>query len=711
MPCSALRTLRDRAQKTLLLALSVRHSGSLRLSIISVFFWNFMKKQRSFLRVACIGLPGRLHRSSNFSRHLLDGCVITVLIVGFSAKANVNVVQHHNHVSRDGLYVDPAFTTNAAAGLTRALTFDGTISGNVYAQPLYIEGGPGGRAVVIAVTESNNVYALDANDGSIVWQRNVGAAVPLSVQPCGNIDPLGITGTPVVDLPSRSLFFDGVVTPDAGATTKHLVYSLNVDTGAINSGWPVDVGATATFGSTAFEADTQNQRGGLLVLGGSLYVPYGGHYGDCGTYHGWLVGIPLNNPTSVTAWATAANGGGAWGVGGAASDGTNVFITTGNTFGVNVWGGGEAVIRFQPGPVFSGMTADYWVPTNWVALDAGDVDIGGSGPLLVDVPGATPSQLLLAMGKDGNTYLLDRNNLGGISTPQAQAHFADAEIIQAAATYQTAQGTYVVYLNFSELTAFRITPTNPPTLAAVWSANQNGYGSPFVTSTDGTNNVVVWGIGCEGDQRLHGFDGDTGAVVYSGGGTKEAMAGTRHMSTAIAARGRIYVATDNKVYAFMVKESPVIISQPTNQSVVAGDNATIELSASGTTPLSYQWMLNGTNLAGATDDTLSLSNVQPSQAGPYSAIVTNVVGSVTSSVAQLTVLVTPRISKITLAGATVSFSSSSVQGRNYILEYKDTLDSPAWISLLPSVAGTGVVLDFQDTNAVSASRFYRIRSY
>ena len=95
------------------------------------------------------------------------------------ANAQVNVAQFHNHASRDGLYIDSAFTLSAAAKLTRDLNFDGTIEGNTFAQPLYIEGGPDG-AMVIAVTESNNVYALDAVDGTIIWQRNVGPPVPLA---------------------------------------------------------------------------------------------------------------------------------------------------------------------------------------------------------------------------------------------------------------------------------------------------------------------------------------------------------------------------------------------------------------------------------------------------------------------------------------------------------------------------------------------------
>ena len=122
--------------------------------------------------------------------------------------AQVNVTQFHNHSSRDGLYVDSAFTQGAAANLARDLNFDGTIVGNVYAQPLYIEGGPNGP-MVIAVTESNNVYALDAVDGSIIWHRNVGPPVPVADLECPpKFDSMGIIGTPVVDLASRALFLD-----------------------------------------------------------------------------------------------------------------------------------------------------------------------------------------------------------------------------------------------------------------------------------------------------------------------------------------------------------------------------------------------------------------------------------------------------------------------------------------------------------------------
>src|SRR5205809_938610 len=463
--------------------------------------------------------------------------------------AQVNVTQEHNNLSRDGLYVDAAFTPGAAAGLTRDLNFNGTISGNVYAQPLYIEGGPS-VPMIVAVTESNNVYALNATTGTVIWQRTDLGPPVTSGLPCGNINPAGITGTPVVDLASRRLFFDALID---GQTKKHFIYSLNVDTGATTpGGWPVDVNAAATYNGMTFTSLVQEERGGLAFVNGIVYAAYSGYNGDCGTYHGWVVGVPINNPSGVGAWATTAIGGGIWGHGGVASDGTNMFMVTGNTFNTGgVWSGGEAIIRLQAGPVWSGQPTDYWAPTNWLSLDGTDTDLGGCSATLVDVPGATPSQLVLALGKDGKGYLLNRNNLGGIAAPVASANLPTAVRGQSAATYRTGQGTYFAFHTESNaVAAYKVTPTNPPTIVNAWTVSQTGLGSAFVTSTDGTNNAIVWVAGGGGDGRLHGYNGDTGAVIYAGGGANEIMTGTRKWNTGIVARGRIYYPADNKIYAF-----------------------------------------------------------------------------------------------------------------------------------------------------------------
>jgi len=479
----------------------------------------------------------------------------TIWSVAPGIDAQVNVVQEHNNVSRDGLYIDAAFTPGAAAGLTRDVNFDGTISGNVYAQPLYIEGGPSGP-MIIAVTESNNVYALNATTGAVIWQRNLGPPVTSGL-PCGNINPLGITGTPVVDLASRSLFLDAMID---GTTKKHFIYSLNVDTGATKAGWPVDVNATASYNGIPFTSLVQNERGALALVNGRVYVSYSGHAGDCGTYRGWVVGVDINNPVNVMAWATTAIGGGIWGHGGVASDGTNMFVITGNTFNTaGNWMGGEAVIRLQGGPIFSGQPTDYWAPTNWLSLDNTDTDVGGVSATLIDVPGATPSQLVLALGKDRNAYLINRNSLGGITAPVAQANMVSGATNRgtSAITYHTSQGTYFAFHDDGNaISAYKITAANPPTIAFAWSVGQSGRGSPWVTSTDGTNNVIVWVAGVAGDQRLHGYNGDTGAVVYAGGGSNELMSSTRQWNTGMVARGRIYFGADNKVYAFRLAGTP-----------------------------------------------------------------------------------------------------------------------------------------------------------
>jgi hypothetical protein len=463
----------------------------------------------------------------------------------FPAGAQVNVTQKNNNLSRDGHYIDAAFTPGNATNLTRDLNFNGAITGNVHAQPLYIEGGPKGPMVIV-VTASNNVYALNATTGAVIWSRtDIGPAVTSGL-PCGNINPVGIIGTPVVDLASRSLFFDALID---GQTKKHFIFSLNVDTGATNAGWPVDLSVAVP----SFPSNVQEERGGLTLVNGIVYVPYSGYFGDCGPYHGWVVGVHINDPTNVGNWATAAEGGGIWGHSGVASDGTNMFVITGNTFTNpgDPWSGGEAIVRLQAGPTFTGNPTDFWAPANWQSLDASDTDLGGCSAILIDVPGATPSQLVLALGKDGNAYLVNRNNLGGVAGPVTSLGVDGTLRGQSSATYTTAQGTYFVFrAGSSSIKAYKITPTSPPAITFAWQADQNGQGSPWVTTTGGTNNAIVWVV--EGDHRLHGYDGDTGDVIFAGGGANELMTGDRKWNSGMVARGSIYVANDNKVYKFNV---------------------------------------------------------------------------------------------------------------------------------------------------------------
>ena len=167
---------------------------------------------------------------------------------------------------------------------------------------------------------------------------------------------------------------------------------------------------------TKFSPQPQNERGAVLIVNGVAYVPFGGHYGDCGTYHGWVIGVPLSG-TGAKAWATQVGGAGIWGVGGPASDGQSIFVTTGNGIGGNAtWAESEGLFRLDPGPTFTTVAADYFAPYNWQDLDNADVDLSGSGPLVIDAPSMTPTTLLMAQGKDGYLYLINRTDLGGVAT-------------------------------------------------------------------------------------------------------------------------------------------------------------------------------------------------------------------------------------------------------------------------------------------------------
>jgi outer membrane protein assembly factor BamB len=405
-------------------------------------------------------------------------------------------------------------------------------------------------------TEDNVVQAIDAGIGTEVWRRSLGKPVARSSLPCGNIDPLGVTGSPVIDEASEGIYLNAAVETSSGL--RHIVFGLSLKDGSLLPGWPVDVAAALEGEGQIFVPRDQNQRGALAILGGTLYVPFGGHYGDCGQYHGFVVGISLADPRTVKSWATRARGGGIWAPGGISTDGESLFVATGNTFGAATWSDGEAVLRLAPDLHRSDDKKDFFAPGNWQALDAGDADLGGTNPLPLDLPTPSGDQaLILALGKDGKAYLLDRNNLGGIGGSLAVETVDPHEIINAPAAYPAADGVFVAFrgkgarwMTWTDagLTVLKIRAGSQPTMTMAWSAPLRGVGSPIVTTTDGRSNPIVWIVGAEGDNQLHGFKGDTGERLYTG--PSQPMAGLRHFQTLIATEDRLYVAADGGIYAF-----------------------------------------------------------------------------------------------------------------------------------------------------------------
>jgi hypothetical protein len=462
---------------------------------------------------------------------------------------------HHKHLNRDGLYVEPALTTAAAAGLRLDRTFNATFTGHVFAQPLYVDNGSSGPDLLIVATESDMVYAFDASSGRQVWAASLGTPVALANMPCGNIDPLGITGTPVIDFASRTLFVTALVTPDAGSMKQWKVFALSIDDGSTRTGWPIDVANAVGANGMSFVATVQGQRGALTILNRVLYVPFGGLAGDCGYFHGWVVAIPLDNPLEVQAWSTPAAGGGIWAPSGITSDGHAIYVATGNTF-TNSWGGGEAILRFESTTPPLATAPAYWTPTTWQMMDKLDLDMGGTTPVVFDLPGSSPSHLVLGLSKTAYGYLEDADNLGGISDGLFSAQVSTGAIITAPALYTTRNGTFVTFTSSGSLctggtagaleTLWMI-PGSPPKFGGSWCAAPTAAGAPIVTTTDGQSNFVVWVVGYHLNQVLQGYDGETGSTVYLG---TDVLAGSRRYSSPIAAKGRIFVAGDDMLVAF-----------------------------------------------------------------------------------------------------------------------------------------------------------------
>ena len=494
-------------------------------------------------------------------RILLRLAICALASKGYAADppATQQVLEHHGNAARSGLYVVPGLTWEAAAHLRRDPDFHADVSGPVYAQPLYWPLPGSDHALLLVATAQNLLYALDSRTGTVAWKTSLGSPVPLSSLPCGNIDPVGVIGTPAIDERTQTVYLAAMVSDKVSHAAKHLIFALSLKDGSVLSGWPVDVEAALKASGQSFRSQVQNQRGALTIAAGAVNIPYGGHFGDCGDYRGWVVSVSLQSPQIVRSWATRARGGGVWAPGGVSSDGTALYVATGNTMGTLRWSDGEAVIRLAADLSFSAQPRDFFTPSNWRWLDVTDADLGGTNPLLVDLPGATPQELILALGKDGNAYLLDRRHLGGVGG-SIQSRRVSSDAIRTSPAYVLAGNEALVAFQGSgvdcphgsggDLAVLKMAASSPPSLSVAWCNVAHGRGSPIITTTDGRANPIVWIVGAEDSNRLHGFRADTGAVVFAGGGPAEAMSEVRRFQTLIAVGRRLYVAADQHVYAF-----------------------------------------------------------------------------------------------------------------------------------------------------------------
>ncbi len=262
------------------------------------------------------------------------------------------------------------------------------LDGAVYAEPLVVDG------QVIVATENDTLYALDAHSGQVHWHTTVGTPVPLSDLPCGNIDPLGITGTPVYD-PQTGLVF--AVAEIQGPA--HLLVGLDVQTGQVKVRRLVD--------PPGMNPQAHQQRAALALSGGSVYIAFGGLYGDCGDYHGWVVASRTDGTGALLTYQVpTSREGGIWAPAGPVIDAQgNLYVTVGNGAATQGdWDHSDSVLRLSP----TLHLEDAFAPQSWQSDNASDSDLGSMGPVFL------PNGLLFAHGKSGQGYLLRADHLGGI---------------------------------------------------------------------------------------------------------------------------------------------------------------------------------------------------------------------------------------------------------------------------------------------------------
>jgi hypothetical protein len=448
----------------------------------------------------------------------------------------------------------PGLTYERARGLRLDPSFNATFRRQVYAQPLLWRDPKTGAGVLIVATEEDEVYAFDEKTGAQKWMRTLGEPAPSSAGfRCGDIWPLGVTGTPVIDKARATLYLDAMVMRDG--KPRHEVDALSLADGTIEPGWPVDV-STALHGR--FDPLVQNQRGALALFGGQVFVPFSGLAGDCGIYHGMVVGFSTAEPGRAVSLMTRGRGGGIWAQGGITSDGKSLFAATGNTIFVKEWSDGEAVLRLGPGLARPVAQRDYFVPSDWKDLDNHDLDLGGTAPIPLDVPTAKGvRKLILAVAKSGVAYLLDRDNLGGVGGQIASAHVTPVAIASPA-VWSAGDAVFVALevdgancppdAPGKGLLVLKVRADPAPAIDTAWCNKVSSHmGSPIVTTSDGRSNPIVFALGALGDNRLYAYRGDTGEVIAS---PRERMAGTTKFQTLIAADGRLYVAAAGKIYAF-----------------------------------------------------------------------------------------------------------------------------------------------------------------
>jgi len=507
---------------------------------------------------------------------------------GLANSQKVSVLTQHNNFKRTGWNSQETSLNIQNVNSTQfGKLFTLMVDDQVYAQPLVFGGlniGGAVHNVVFIATVSNTVYAFDGTNGTLYWQKNYTVS---GLRPPRNSDMtgacggsyfdftgnIGIVGTPVIDSASQSMFF--VARSTNGNNFYQYLHKISLSTGAEMAGSPVKIAATYpgtgngnVNGIISFDPQKSNQRAALTISQGVVYITTSSHC-DWGPYHGWVLGYNTSSLQQQYVFNTTPNdaNGGIWQSGGgmAVDDNGNLYTGIGNGGGVvSPLDGkdfGQSAIKLTPSG--NNLTvASYFTPRNFKALDEYDLDFGSFGSFLIP-----NSSYLFTGGKDGNMFLLNKDNMGGFDSTTNHVYqdvflnVPNGEFHTLPAFYAGTAGAYI-YI-WSENDVLRAIPFN--TTTQVLNGNGQilgksgpigGNGANISVSSNGSNDnsAIVWTTyagsncdaghtNCAGILQAFSATNPNNLLWSSDANSQDAVGVYAKFNSPTVANGHVYVAT------------------------------------------------------------------------------------------------------------------------------------------------------------------------
>lgn len=502
----------------------------------------------------------------------------------------IDVVTYHYDNARDGLNSGETTLTTAnvnssSFGLLNTITADGVVDADpLYLSALTVSGAT--HNVLYVATEHGSVYAFDADSGAQLWKVSTlkSGETTSDNHGCSQITPeIGITSTPVIDRKAgaNGTIFVVAMSKDSGGTYHQRLHALDVTTGAELLGGPTEISATypgsgdnSSNGNVVFDPGQYAERAALLLVNGTLYLGWTSHC-DIRPYTGWVMAYSESTlqQTSVLNLTPNGNDGSIWMSGdGMAADSTGniyfldangTFDTAMNSNGFPAQGDfGNAVIKLSTANN-SLAVADYWEPYNTVSETEVDTDLGSGGELLL--PDLTDSSgaihhLLVGAGKDGNIYVVNRDNLGKFNASGNTNLYQQLSSIFPSGCWCTpAYFNNTIYYGGRDdtLKAFPISNAMLATSPSSMSSTKYGYpGSTPSVSANGASNGIVWALegGTNVAAVLHAYDAtNLQNELYNSNqaaNKRDSFGNGDKFVTPVVVNGKVYVSTSTGVAVF-----------------------------------------------------------------------------------------------------------------------------------------------------------------